>query len=394
MCSPRYIVSSLPCRVCATTTKSTAAAAHNDQQQKPPPVSPLAVPAPPSGSSKKRVRFEEREEQQQEEWESSSPSHDSCFPPSNKKIRLATTAAAVENDSSSSKSACKEELIGYVKGSGQLTEHEKTLLWAGPLERARYRQEASDDAHECRKRDNKMILSGQSHFCFRETYSNVYTVCNFIGEDGEVRHQDVCETVTPEVITFLAACCSEGRGIEDRTAPRVAVERRLLRSQMIKLTLQAQEREGYSSLSSSSDSDGSKSSGSRQSRENDSRRRPEEDDDVSERVGRVARALSRPSRKFGEALGLVDATAAIMVYTEDGCVGAAPAVEHRQECKQDNSAATVAAAAASSSSPSSPSFPCQKEVVQATVPEVTPPTSPNSSAMLLQFLGVAGSATL
>lgn len=190
-----------------------------------------AVKRPPVSPNKKRVRFE---------------SSDSEERPS-KRLRLLVPLLSAE---------------------------EKSDLWYRPEEREVFRREALAEAQECRRRDNKMILKGQAHFCFRETYSNVFTVCNLNVDDD-----DICEVASPEVITFMAS--SQGRGLEDRTVPRVTVERRWLRLQQTKMVLQAQ-----------GDANGN-----------------------AETIRSIASVLSKSSRKFAETMGLVDATAAMMVYS-------------------------------------------------------------------------------
>ena len=167
---------------------------------------------------------------------------------------------------------------GFACGDEQhqprLTEDEKSALWFRGAERAEIHRRLSREAHESRICDNKMILLGQPHFCFRDTYANVFAACHLIvGHDDD----DMCSIVSPEIFTFMAT--NDARGLEDRTAPRVALERRLLRARQTQLVLQAQ-------------------------RVND-----------AEGVRNVSRALSRPSRKLAEALGIIDATAAMMTYT-------------------------------------------------------------------------------
>lgn len=226
--------------------------------------------APPAPSCvRKRVRFVEEDEAGE------AAAQDQVQPPpANKRARTS--------------------LIGHVPRASEMSEAEKSHLWVRPQDREVIRQDANLEAQKCRKCDNKMILRGQSHFCFRETYANVYAVCNLSTQEN----QDVCTVVSPEILAFMATAHS-GRGLEDRTAPRVAVERRLLRYQVIKSTIQLYHQLLKDKLTTGGLVESSLT---------------EADD---ERVAHVARTLSRPSRKFGEALGLVDATAAIMIYTDD-----------------------------------------------------------------------------
>jgi hypothetical protein len=189
----------------------------------------------------------------------------------------------------------KRRSLDIVPASSEWSEAEKSRVWFSDSESKRLREESNNDAHEFRRSDNKMILLGQPHFCFRETYANIFAVCNLnVGEDD-----DMCSFVSPEIVTFMAI--NEARGLEDRTAPRVAVERRLLRVQQVKLVLQAQ--------SASKD---------------------------PESVRNVARAMSRPSRKLAEALGIIDATAAMMYYLDASSNGS-----HEQHCNEKHDDSTI-----------------------------------------------------
>lgn len=207
----------------------------------------------------------------------------------------------------------RTSVVSYVPRASDMLESEKAALWIRPEDREEIRAAANEEALLCRKADNKMILRGQSHFCFRETYSNVYAVCNLTADED----QDACTIVSPEILAFMAtggiagaagSNSGGGRGLEDRTAPRVAVERRLLRAQQIRATLQA-----AAAARSESKMD-----------------KFENNNDNDERIARVARSISRPSRKFAETLGLVDATAAIMVYTENA--SQATTTPSQQQC--------------------------------------------------------------
>jgi len=258
-----------------------------------------------------------------------------------------------------------------VTPSSDMDEKEKSNMWLRQDDWEEIRKSANVDAQLLRRHDNRMVLRGLSHYSFRETYSNVYAVCNMLllgSEDDEHDHQGDASTTTtivsPEILTFMAAegicgtaasaslatgvgaggigsnssstssssngtaedtsdaaiATTSGRGLEDRTAPRVAVERRLLRARQIKATLQVsaqlrkEEKEQQQKLLSNYPTG----------------QAPQVAADAEEKIARVARAISRPSRKFAETLGLVDATAAIMVYTSAAAAASTADGQERQ----------------------------------------------------------------
>lgn len=147
----------------------------------------------------------------------------------------------------------------------------KPDLWVGRDDARRIRREARQQAHILRKMDEFMMGRGQGHLSFSETYANVYTVCH-VGENGTL--------ISPEILTFMSL--GEGRGLEDQTSPRIAIERRVRRQQTIKMVVQAH---------------------ARWTGEPD-------------KVRQVSETLSAPSRRLAEALGYVDASASILACQE------------------------------------------------------------------------------
>jgi hypothetical protein len=164
-------------------------------------------------------------------------------------------------------------VISHLPLCREIPEKEKLLTWYAQSEKESLRQEANADASCARKLDARLLLSGKGHLAFGETYQQVYRICNlYVAPDD-----DVVDVVSPEILTFLAM--NQARGLEDRTAPRVAIERRLIRAQSIKLIVQNQVSKGTD-------------------------------------VSLLAQQMSSAACKFAQALGVVDATAAMLVYTE------------------------------------------------------------------------------
>jgi len=194
---------------------------------------------------KRRVRFRDE----------SCPNSQVPQPPTAKRCRM-------DNNSSSIASTVlnHDELLAC-----------KPDLWVGREDARRIRREARQQAHILRKMDAFMMGRGQGHLSFSETYANVYAVCH-VGGNGTL--------IAPEILTFMSL--GEGRGLEDQTSPRIAIERRVRRQKTIKMVVQAHARWTGE----------------------------------PHKVRQVSETLSAPSRRLAEALGYVDASASILACQE------------------------------------------------------------------------------
>jgi hypothetical protein len=166
----------------------------------------------------------------------------------------------------------KRRVLEYLPLSSELPNCLKKELWLCREQSRAIRREAKAQASMIRKFDDLMLLQGLPHFSFANTYANVYTVCiNHLSE----------ESLTPEVLTFMAST-DGSRGLEYQICPQVALQRYISRSQAIKLIVEIQTK-----LKSD-----------------------------PEAVRLVCETMSAPSKRFAEALGFVDATAAAIANCE------------------------------------------------------------------------------
>lgn len=154
-------------------------------------------------------------------------------------------------------------------------DEEKRARWLQPEDKLAIRRSASVEAQALRREDNRKILRGQAQSSFAEIYSCVHSLClhaNLSDTD------DIVSLVSPEIVTLVAN--HGGRGLEDQVVPKKALERRELRHQSIRAVLMAQKHKNDPEL-----------------------------------IRDVARAFTQPSRLFAQALGVADATAAMMEYS-------------------------------------------------------------------------------
>lgn len=207
---------------------------------------PIAVPAlskPAMRKSRKRVRFTDHDEDETGEGREGS---------------------------------CKRRVLEFLPLSSEISPEEKKARWLQREDRNEIRKFAHEHAQEWRLSDAKKIASGQGHLTFSETYANLYGVCHLI-EDFE-NENAVFDVLTPEVVSHMAT--SNTRGLEDRTVPRVALQRRLSRRLIVRTVLSMHGRNV-------------------------------EPNDMQEAV----RSMTLPSRRFAEVLGVADATAAMIEYS-------------------------------------------------------------------------------
>lgn len=158
----------------------------------------------------------------------------------------------------------------------ELTLDEKRSTWFQADEQADIVRDCKQAAQDSRKADNCMVRKGQGHFAFSETYRNVYGVCHLADLQES---SDMCSLLSTEVITFLALKNEAARGLEDWTVPLVALERRAERKKVIHSVLQVQQAKFD-----------------------------------AEKLCQVSQSLSRPARKLAQAVGVTDATAAMLEY--------------------------------------------------------------------------------
>ncbi|EEC49831.1 predicted protein [Phaeodactylum tricornutum CCAP 1055/1] len=211
------------------------------------------------------------------------PSHSDVFAGRKRKLRFDDHTAEGWCDRNSKRRAFESSPL-----SVNLTEEEKESRWITAGEKECIRQNANAEAQECRIQDNRLRLGGQVQFASSTIYSSVY---NIVQNANLKDSDDVFSVLNPELLTFLAF--SETRGLEDRTVPHLALERRLIRNDAIRQVLQAQQAcKGDTDL-----------------------------------IGKVAAFCSRPARKFAEALGVADATAAMMEYHSNNRILTKPVKE-------------------------------------------------------------------
>lgn len=173
-------------------------------------------------------------------------------------------------------SQVKEQVLDHVPSCSELSAEEKAERWIQPAEWVEIRRAASEEALECRREDHERLLRGESHLAFSAMYAKVYEVCHLESTDGT---KDVVQLISTELLMLMAR--SQSRGLEDRKVPQIALQRRFSRKQVIHLVLQIQIALG----------------------------------NEPERLREASEALSNPSRKFAEVLGVTDATAAMLEYT-------------------------------------------------------------------------------
>jgi hypothetical protein len=173
----------------------------------------------------------------------------------------------------------------WIEHHRELDESVKKRLWVRPKEHEEMRQQVYLDAKVARKLDQKLLLRGEP-----VNLSGVYShLHNYVYRAPA--GQKVFDIVPPRLLIMLAR--SKTRGLEDRTSPIVAIERRILRAAIIRRVLAAQQS-------------------------------PEQG-----KIASIAHKLSRPACDFARAFGVVDATAAMMIYREkkQGAAEKAPALQ-------------------------------------------------------------------
>lgn len=188
---------------------------------------------------------------------------------SKKRVRFEETGSAPETK--------RHRVIEFRPLCAEIPADEKRIRWLQDEDKVALRKLANSEAQACRMEDNRKILRGQSSLALSEIYSTVHSLCV---QANLSESEDIFTLISPEVVSVFAM--SDGRGLEDRIIPRTALERRELRIQSIRAVLLAQ--------SKGAD---------------------------EEQLCRVAMAFTSPARKFAEALGVADATAAMLEYSQD-----------------------------------------------------------------------------
>jgi hypothetical protein len=172
-------------------------------------------------------------------------------------------------------SEIKEQVLHHGLACSELSAEEKAERWIQPAEWEEIRWSARVEAQDCRREDTQKVLRGEPHLAFSEVYSKIYAVCHLENVD---KTKDILQLISTEMLVLAQ---SEARGLEDRKVPQIALRRRVLRKQVIRLVLHIQ-------LAMGSE---------------------------PERIREVSETLTNPSRKFAEVLGLTDATAAMLEYS-------------------------------------------------------------------------------
>jgi hypothetical protein len=191
----------------------------------------------------------------------------------------------------------KRRIIEYLPLCSELEQEEKVARWLQVEDKIRINQDANSDAQICRRDDNRLLLRGQACMTFSEIYATVHSLClQSVTQESD----SVLETITDDVLMHLTV--RGARGLEDRTVPRKALERRVLRQHSIAAVLAAQQ----------------KYQGN------------------ADKIREVSMAFTLPSRKFSEILGMVDATAAMIEYRSMAL--SLPSLEEIQQSKINNSA--------------------------------------------------------
>ena len=253
---------------------------------------------------------------------SSSSGGNSMTTPSLKRRKRVHFDVSIDDDkvSSSSSNDClsatsplttdrpvKRRVVEWLPLCNELPEEEKNQRWIQQDEHTSIRARMSEQAALSRRKDAAAVQAGQPELSFSETYAQVVGLCHHSTADDDTKSEDsscstensmvapVATTTTtslqqqglPDLLASMAVGrFAENRGLEDRTVPLMALERRFARAKTIRAVVECQH---HTLLTNSQDSS----------------------------VADLARALSEPSRKLAECLAVVDATAAMMEYARD-----------------------------------------------------------------------------
>jgi hypothetical protein len=193
-------------------------------------------------------------------------------------------------------SQVKEQVLHHGPSCSELSAEEKAERWIQPAEWEEIRWSARAEAQDCRREDTEKVLRGEPHLAFSELYSKVYAVCHLENVD---KTKDIVQLISTEMLMLAQ---SQARGLEDRKVPQIALRRRVLRKQVIRLVLHIQ-------LAIGSE---------------------------PERIREVSETLTNPSRKFAEVLGVTDATAAMLEYSTSLDLSSDETSEEGRDSQEDD----------------------------------------------------------
>jgi hypothetical protein len=231
-----------------------------------------------------------------------------CTKPSSKRLceKEASTRSRKRvrfEPSKTEASQVQEQVIHHGPSSSELSVEEKAERWIQQAEWGEIRRSANTEAQDCRREDTQKVLRGEPHLAFSELYSKVYAICQLVNVD---KTKDIVQLISTEMLMLMAQ--SQARGLEDRKVPQMALQRRVLRKQVIRLVLQLQLAIGGE----------------------------------PERIREVSEILTNSSRKFAEVLGVTDATAAMLEYSTSLDLSSEESSQEGQDSKEGESVSETA----------------------------------------------------
>jgi hypothetical protein len=279
--------------------------------------------------AKKRVRFE-LEPPEQSQYDDTTTSTNECGVGSSSSIRttacFTTTTSGVTT--ADTLRPVKRRIIDWYPLCSEISQEEKHVRWLQPLEHDAIRVARTAEAAAFRLYDDLQQQQQQQHqhkdntnttpttpsLTFTATYAHIYAICCQSDQYPNNSTNKTTDRSSPppssllllhHLLLFLSTRPDNARGLEDCTLPWLALERRMIRTQSIRAIIACSQQQQQQQQNQNQN----------QQTQPHTKKSPN-NNNHTDAVRVLARELSRPSRRLGQALAVADATAAMM---EHGC---------------------------------------------------------------------------